>query len=74
MKYKRIAKPADLQGHTPSMAESLTYMIEASGLSGGCLFDYRHFVYDTIDGCYPFSLTTRIHASNQIWLCKEVDI
>ena len=56
------------------MAESLTYMIEASGLSGGCLFDYRHFVYDTIDGCYPFSLTTRIHASNQIWLCKEVDI
>lgn len=41
---------------------------------GGCLFDYRHFVYDTIRGCYPFSLTTKINASNQIWLCKEIEL
>lgn len=74
MNYKRISKPAHLQDHTPSMAEALPYMIEASGLWGGCLFDYRHFVYDTIRGCYPFSLTTRINASNQIWLCKEIEL
>ena len=74
MNYKRIQKPKHLRDHTPSMAEALPYMIEACGLWGGCLFDYRHFVYDTIDGCYPFPVTTRIHASNQIWLCKEIDL
>jgi len=74
MNYKRIQKPEHLQDHTPSMAEAFPYMIGACGLRGGCLFDYRHFVYDTIDGFYPFSLTTRINASNQIWLCKEVEL
>lgn len=74
MNYKRISKPLHLKDHTPSKMEAVPYMIEASGLRGGCLFDQRHFVYDTIDGCYPFSLTCGMFKNAQIWLCKEIEL
>ena len=51
--YKRIQKPQHLQDHTPSWSEAIPCMLPI----GSCVFDQRHFVYDTIDGCYPFALT-----------------
>ena len=33
-----------------------------------CFFDSRHWVYDTLDGILPFSVTTRIGANNQQYL------
>lgn len=33
-----------------------------------CFFDSRHWVYDTTDGIFPFSVTTRIGANNQQYL------
>jgi DNA (cytosine-5)-methyltransferase 1 len=35
---------------------------------GSCVFDQRHFVYDTLDGCYPFALTCGMFKNAQIWL------
>lgn len=70
--YKRIPKPSHLRDHTPSKWETVPYMIEAAGETGGSVFDQRHFVYDTIDGCYPFALTCGANKNAQIWLCKEI--
>lgn len=33
-----------------------------------CFFDSRHWVYNTLDGILPFSVTTRIGANNQQYL------
>ena len=71
MEYKRINKPPHLRDHTPSWGEAVPYMLQAAEGKQGCIFDQRHFVYDTLDGVYPFPVTTRIHASNQIWLLKK---
>lgn len=35
-----------------------------------CFFDSRHWVFSTIDGVFPFSVTTRIAANNQQYLLK----
>lgn len=69
--YKRLKKPQYLRDHTPSKMEAVPYMIEASGDKGGCVFDQRHFVYDTLDGVYPFPVTCGINKNAQIWLCIE---
>ena len=37
---------------------------------GGCIFDQRHFVYDTLDGVYPFPITCGIFKNAQIWLLR----
>ena len=71
MEYKRINKPPHLRDHTPSWGEAIPYMLQAAEGKQGCIFDQRHFVYDTLDGVYPFPVTTRIHASNQIWLLQK---
>lgn len=71
MEYKRIIKPPHLRDHTPSWGEAIPYMLQAAEGKQGCIFDQRHFVYDTLDGVYPFPVPTRIHASNQIWLLKK---
>ena len=34
----------------------------------GYFYDSRHWVYDTLDGILPFSVTTRISANNQQFL------
>ena len=73
MKYKRIVKPSHIRkrqgpkgGHTSTLGDAIPYMLE----KGSCVFDSRHFVYDTLDGCFPFPVTTRINDSHQIFLLK----
>ena len=70
MRYKRISKPTHLRDHTPCVAEAVPYMMDCA-MWGGCIFDQRHFVYDTFDGIYPFSLTCGMFKNAQIWLCIE---
>ena len=78
MKYKRVNKPKKLRtkegvygGHTTSLHDAIPYMMDACKGKGGCAFDCRHFVYDTLDGVFPFPVTTRIDASSQVWLMIE---
>lgn len=77
MIYKRIKKPKHLRlkkgiwgGHTTSLQDILPYL---DGI-GSCVFDHRHFVYDTLDGVFPFPVTCRINHSNQIFLYIEYDL
>ena len=69
--YKRIPKPKHLRDHTPSKLEAVPYMLQAAEGKQGCVFDQRHFVYDTLDGIYPFALTCGVDKNAQIWLLQK---
>ena len=71
MEYKRIKKPPHLRDHTPSWGEAVPYMLQAADGKQGCIFDQRHFVYDTLDGVYPFPITCGMFKNAQIWLLQK---
>ena len=77
MTYNRIPKTPELRskqggrgGHTTTVFDILPYLM---GI-GSCVFDCRHFVYDTIGGIMPFPVTTRIAANNQQYLFINQEI
>ena len=74
--YKRIIKPKHLRnkcgargGHTTEVSDILPYLQDI----GSCFFDCRHFVYDTLDGVFPFPFTCRGMFSNQQFLFIEYE-
>lgn len=75
--YKRLEKPIHLRnkrglrgGHTTGIYDMVPYLFAI----GSCVFDCRHFVYDTISGVFPFPVTCRIISSSQQFLFIEYDI